>query len=167
MKIAYVSSQKRGEADRLLSELADELINNGFELRGIVKEASHSPIYQDGCDMSVRVLPDGAVIKITQNLGVGSEACRLDPSALAEAVAQVEQSSFENADLFILNKFGPEECAGRGFRSVMGKALEHGVPVLVGVGPASIPQFQAFADGLAKSLPDDAVSLLDWCLTRS
>lgn len=71
MKLAYVSSQKQGETDRLLTELADDLQAGGLELRGIVKEQNYSAIYDNGCDMYVRVLPDGPAIKITQDLGGG------------------------------------------------------------------------------------------------
>lgn len=162
MKLDYVSSQKRGETDRLLAELATELRADGLALRGLVKELSYTAAYQNGCDMSVCVLPEGPAIKITQNLGVGSDACRLDPAALAEAVAQVERCGLEGADLFILNKFGPEEAAGRGFCAAIGRALEHDIPVLVGVGAANKDAFQAFAEGLAEELPDDSGALRNW-----
>ena len=84
MKIACVTSQKRGETDRLLSEVADELQAAGKLLAGIVKVGNYSSSFANGCDMEVRVLPEGPVVKITQNLGAGSDACRLDPSAIAD-----------------------------------------------------------------------------------
>ncbi|SDX55032.1 Protein of unknown function [Ruegeria halocynthiae] len=163
MKLACVTSQKQGEIDRLLAELAAELESEGIVLSGIIKDLSYSAVHENGCDMSVRVLPAGPVIKITQNLGKGSDACRLDPMALTDAVTCVEQAGFQNVDLFILNKFGPEEAAGRGFCSVMGKALDHGIPVLVGVGKANKEAFLKFAGGLAQTLPDDETALRHWC----
>lgn len=163
MKLAYVSSQKQGETDRLLTELADDLQAGGLELRGIVKEQNYSAVYDNGCDMYVRVLPDGPAIKITQDLGEGSNACRLDPASIVEAVARVENSSFNDVDLFILNKFGPEEIAGRGFCSVLAKAVDHDIPVLVGAGIAGKEAFQEFAGGMAECLPDDAGALRNWC----
>ncbi|WP_037312344.1 DUF2478 domain-containing protein [Ruegeria halocynthiae] len=163
MKIASISSQKQGETDRLLAELATDLQSSGLKLRGIVKDLSYAALHQNGCDMSVRVLPEGPIIKITQNLGQGSDACRLDPAALVQAVAQVEQGGFDDVDLFILNKFGPEEAAGRGFRAVMGTALERDIPVLVGVSPANRQAFQTFAGGLSKELPDNREALWRWC----
>ncbi|MES0826985.1 DUF2478 domain-containing protein [Ruegeria sp. SCP11] len=162
MKLASVSSTQQGETDRILSELASDLRAAGTTLRGIVKELSYTAAYENGCDMSVRVLPDGPVIKITQDLGEGSAACRLNPVALTDAVAQVERSGFDDVDLFILNKFGPEEAAGRGFCAVMAKALEQNIPVLVGVGSANAKSFQAFAGGLAEELPADAQVLKTW-----
>lgn len=163
MKLACISSPKQGETDRLLAELAADLQLGGLRLSGIIKDMGYSSAYQNGCDMHVRVLPDGPVIKITQDLGKGSDACRLDPAALVEAVVQVEKAGFENVDLFILNKFGPEEAAGRGFCGVMGQALERDIPVLVGVGAANKQAFHAFAGGLSEDLPDDKDVLRNWC----
>ncbi|NIZ59609.1 3-dehydroquinate dehydratase [Sedimentitalea sp. CY04] len=162
MHIAYVTSQKRGETDRLLSEIADQLQAQGKSLAGIVKVQSYESQFENGCDMKVRVLPEGPVIKITQNLGAGSDACRLDPTAITEAVTRVEAGSMEQSDLFMLNKFGPEEAAGRGFCNVIGAALDDDVPVLVGVGAASVDAFKGFAGGLAVALTDDKQSILDW-----
>jgi hypothetical protein len=162
MKIAYVTSQKRGETDRLLSEIAGQLQAMHKSLVGIVKVTDYESSFENGCDMTVRVLPEGPEIKITQNLGAGSNACRLDPGAIAEAVLRVEAGLMENADLFVLNKFGPEEASGRGFCNVIGTALDRGVPVRVGVGGASIGAFEDFAGGLAVTLADDAQVILDW-----
>ena len=109
-------------------------------------------------------MPEGPVIQITQNLGAGSDACRLDPGAIVTAVSAVESGSLDKADLFILNKFGPEEAAGRGFISAIVKAMDQGIPVLVGVGTGNREAFDSFAGGLAKTLPDDADTIRDWCL---
>ena len=165
MQIAYVTSQKRGETDRLLSEVATQLQSQGKSLAGIVKVASYESSFENGCDMKVRVLPEGPDIKITQNLGTGSDACRLDPAAITEAVTRVESGSMEHSDLFMLNKFGPEEAAGRGFCTVIGAALEDNVPVLVGVGGASIKAFESFAGGLAVPVADTEQAILDWVHT--
>ncbi|EBA17282.1 hypothetical protein RSK20926_06087 [Roseobacter sp. SK209-2-6] len=163
MKIASLSSEKRGETDRLLSQLAGNLQAEGHQLAGIVKDESYEGTAANGCDMRVRVLSSGNIIQITQNLGAGSDACRLDPSAITEAVRQVEAEPLDGVELFVLNKFGPEECAGRGFCAVIGQAIETGIPVLVGVGLASREKFEAFAGGLAEALPDEETALKAWC----
>jgi len=162
MNIAYVTSLKRGETDRLLTETATQLRARGKSLTGIVKVANYKSSFDNGCDMQVRVLPKGPDIKITQNLGKGSDACRLDPAAIAEAVTRVDSGSMDRSDLFILNKFGPEEAAGRGFCTVIGTALDQGVPVLVGVGGASIKAFESFAGGLAVPVAATEQAILDW-----
>ena len=163
MKIARVTSNKQGETDRLLTGTAALLQKDGFALAGIVKDLHHVSGFENGCDMKVKVLPDGPIIQITQNLGAGSDACRLDPSAIADAVTQVENGALDDADLFILNKYCPEEVAGRGFISAIGRAVQKGVPVLVGVSGPSCASFDAFAGGLADELPDDPAALEAWC----
>ncbi|WP_113911938.1 DUF2478 domain-containing protein [Roseovarius dicentrarchi] len=162
MKMASVTSDERGAVDRLLSDIAERLQADGATLAGIVKDHSHDSRFANGCDAKVRVLPKGPVIQITQDLGAGSDACRLDPGAIAQAVATVEAASFENADLFIVNKFGPEEAAGRGFCNAIATALERGIPVLVGVGSASMPAFNEFAGGLATALAPQPGAILAW-----
>ncbi|MEP2531381.1 DUF2478 domain-containing protein [Shimia sp.] len=163
MRIGYVSSQIPGETDALLSGLANRLKSDGRNLAGIVKDTTFDSRFENGCDMKVRVLPAGPSVKITQDLGDGSGACRLDPGAIATSVARVEASALDQADLFILNKFGPEEAAGRGFCDVIGTALELGVPVLVGVGQGLIPEFETFAAGLATRVAAEEAALFEWC----
>lgn len=162
MKFAWVSSQSQGETDRLLAETAARLQDEGIGLSGIVKVPETSQIAENGCDMKVRVLPDGPIVQITQNLGKGSNACRLDPGALASTVSLVQTAGLDKAKLFILNKFGPEEASGRGFCDVIGSAIEQDIPVLVGVG-ASHQAFDQFADGLAEALDPDQDTIYRWC----
>ncbi len=163
MKIACVSATERGETDRLLAAIADRLQADGKVLAGIVKDTGHESRFENGCDMKVRVLPEGPVIDITQNLGAGSGACRLDPAGIAAAVSTVESRPFDNVDLFILNKFGPEEASGRGFCPVIAEALDRDIPVLVGVGPGTREAFDAFAGGLAEKLLPQLDVILQWC----
>jgi len=53
-------------------------------------------------------------------------------------------------------------AAGRGFCSVIGTALEYGIPVLVGVSAANKSAFDTFAGELAVTLRDDTKAILDW-----
>lgn len=162
MKMAFVTSSERGAVDRLLSDAAERLQADGAALAGIVKDQGHEGRYANGCEMKVRILPGGPVIQITQDLGAGSDACRLDPGAIAQAVALVDAQAGGAADLFILNKFGPEEAAGRGFCAAIAAALERDIPVLVGVGGASKSAFDSFAGGLATPLEPQLGAILAW-----
>jgi len=164
MKLAVLSSGVQGEIDLLLSETAGRLQDEGMRLAGVVKVLEENPAEAHACDMRLRVLPNGPRISITQSLGSGSTGCRLNPSALTEAVAAVEQNSMDSADLFILNKFGPQEAEGRGFCAVIGSALERDIPVLVGVGMGCRDAFDAFAGGTAEFLPPDGEEIHKWCV---
>ncbi len=158
MRIGYISAPGRGETDRLMSETAATLEVEGFRLNGIVKVLQEHPEGSHHCDMDVRVLSDGRSIRITQSLGKESHVCRLNPEAIAEAVAAVDQTGGGKVDAFLLNKFGPEEAEGRGFRHAIADALEKGIPVLVGLGAGEATRkgFDAFVGDLAEEVPADA-----------
>lgn len=169
MKIAAIGAEGRGETDRLISEAAAQLERDGLRLSGIVKVLQDMPEGSHNCDMDVRVLPGTKTIRITQSLGKESEGCRLNPGAIADAVASV-QTSIEDTggaapDLFVLNKFGPEEAEGRGFRAAIAAALEQDVPVLVGMsgGAGNRAAFAEFTADLAEALPADVDSIVAWC----
>jgi len=163
MKLAMVNSTVRGEIDRLLSETAAYLQAEGAQLSGVVKVLDENAAPDHTCDMDLIVLPDGPTIRITQSLGEGSTSCRLNPAAIVEAVGAVEQKDASAADMFILNKFGPQESEGRGFRGAISTALENGIPVLVGVGNPCRDAFDTFAGGMADVLPADEQVIRDWC----
>ena len=168
MKLAVVSSTVRGEIDTLMSKTATRLQASGARLSGVAKvlenNQGEAPDSADDCDMDLRVLPDGPQIRITQSLGQGSRACRLNPVALTQAVAAVEQNSAQSFDLFILNKFGPQEAEGHGFCAAIGAALERDIPVLVGVASSCREAFDTFAEGMAEDLQPDAEAIHKWCL---
>ncbi|WP_299351229.1 DUF2478 domain-containing protein [uncultured Shimia sp.] len=164
MKIGIVSAEGRGETDRLISETAMSLVAQGAQLSGIVKVLDEvQPEGSHHCDMSVRVLPGEETIKITQSLGDGSEGCRLNPEAIVEAVAAVERSAKSKTDLFVLNKFGPQEAEGRGFRDAIAAALEQGIPVLVGVTQGTRAAFNSFTAELGQALAPDNKAIETWC----
>ena len=81
MQIGYVYSDIRGETDRLLADVAARLMAEGVAVAGAVQ---HNIACDDShhCDMDVKVLPDGPVVRISQNLGAASSGCRLDAGAL-------------------------------------------------------------------------------------
>lgn len=129
-----------------------------------VSEAAHP------CEGDIFVLPDGPRLAIAQNLGPGSRGCRINPDALERAVALCEARVGGQTSLLLINKFGKQECEGRGFRNLIGEALARGVPVLVGVNKLSLEDFLAFSDGAAQQVPATEAALLEWfesCLALS
>ena len=115
MKLAYTMAPGRGDTDLILAGLAAGLGARGIRCCGTVQMNTERPD-AGPCDMDVLVLPDGPVVRISQNLGVNARGCRLDTSALETAVAQVAARLDERTDLLIINKFGRHEAEGRGFR---------------------------------------------------
>jgi nucleoside-triphosphatase THEP1 len=163
MKIAYTMSRGRGDTDLLLGRLADRLLARGCRVSGTVQINTECDA-DEPCDMDVRVLPDGPVIRISQSLGKDARGCRLDPDALETAVGLVEASLGRDADLLIINKFGKHEADGRGFRSVIGEALARDIPVLVGLNPLNEERFQEFAGGMAEDVRATVEDLERWAI---
>lgn len=160
MKIAYLKSRKTVDVNSLLAQLAARLLDEGLRVVGTTQ--TNTPRTDTHkCDMDVRVLPDGDIIRISQNLGPNSRGCQLDPDALEHAVAAT-LARLEGADLLIVNKFGKHEADGRGFREVIAAAIDKGVPVLVGTNGLNLDAFLEFTAGEAESLKPDLTDLVTW-----
>lgn len=161
MKLAYTMAPGRGDTDLILSKVADELAACGLRCCGTVQinneRADTAP-----CDMDVRVLPDGPILRISQDLGRSARGCRLNPAALETAVGLVAAELSSGADVLIINKFGKYEAEGRGFRDVIAEAVAIDVPVLVGLNAVNRQAFDIFAGGMAIQLPPEPVALKAW-----
>ena len=161
MRIGYLSAEGVGGTDLLLHDLATRAAARGLRLCGTVQTNSDCGPDRP-CDMDVRILPDGPVIRISQSLGPGARGCRLDPDALEQAVAQTAARLGAGCDLLIVNKFGKVEADGGGFRSLIGEALGRDIPVLAGLNPAQRAAFDSFTEGMAEELEPDLSSVWAW-----
>ena len=160
MKIAYTMALGRGDTDLLLFQIAESLASGGYRTCGTVQintERGTGP-----CDMDVKVLPDGPVLRISQDLGPSSKGCRLDPDALETAVGLVTENLASGADVLIVNKFGKHEAGGRGFRSAIGDAISQDMPVLVGINALNFDAFQDFVGPDAVRLEPIKQDILTW-----
>lgn len=166
MQIACTLAPGRGDADLLLESVARQLLARGIRVCGTVQINSERPD-AGPCDMDIRVLPAGPTLRISQDLGKASRGCRLDPAALESAVALVEASLRDGADILLINKFGKHEAEGRGFRAAIGEAAARGIPVLVGLNRLNATAFHDFAGGLATEIAPTPDALLAWALKAS
>ena len=162
MKLGYVTLQGRGRIDQLLAEVVDRLEAHGVALAGTVQtniERSDRP----RCDMDLRLLPDGPVVRISVDRGAQARGCRLDAGVLEQSVLWVS-NALDGAQMLVVNKFGKQEAEGKGLAGTIADALERGLPVLVGVNGLNLPAFLEFAGGMARELTPDAARAADWCL---
>ncbi len=161
MRLAFTMTHGRGDLDPLLHDVARAAMARGLRLAGVVQVNSDRPGCAR-CDMDAIVLPDGPVIRISQSLGREARGCRLDAAGLEAAVAAAEVRLAQGVDLLIVNKFGKQEAAGRGFRPVIAAALEAGADVLVGVSALNLAALRAFTGDIAVGIPAERGRLLDW-----
>jgi len=166
MHLAFIPATARGAVDATLCDIARALARQGRRLAGVVQDRPDAG-GRHRCDRDLRDLSHGRRLSISQALGSGSTACRLDPAALEVAAAEVAAGfDRDGAELLIVNRFGKLEAAGRGFCPLIVRALEGGIPVLVGVNDVNRPAFDDFAAGLAVELRDDVAAVLVWARAR-
>lgn len=161
MRLGYVSLPVRGANDLFLSDIA-QVLQAQLRLCGAV-QANTTRTDRRKCDMDLKLLPAGKVLRISEDRGALARGCTLDNGALVQAVAMTE-AALPDAEFLIVNKFGKTEAGGQGFAPVIGEAMCRGIPVLVGVNTLNLPAFHAFAAGLAEQLPEDLGQATDWCL---
>ncbi len=165
MNLAYVSLEGRGNTDLFLMGVAQRLHAQGMRLAGCVQSNIERPD-RAKCDMDLRVLPDGPILRISEDRGSLARGCILDSGALEQTVFEVDRR-LAGAELLIVNKFGKRESEGKGLVPVIAAALGEGLPVLVGVNGLNLPTFLAFCDNQATPLPADPDQVVEWCRASS
>lgn len=117
------------------------------------------------CDVVLEDIVSGHRTPLFDDRGPGARGCRLDIAALLEAVMEIERSFEINPSLLVLNKFGKVEAEGGGMCGVIAKALERGIPVVIGVPARNLEAWRGFADEFSTELPADTDQIERW-LTR-
>jgi nucleoside-triphosphatase THEP1 len=143
----------------MLARVATRLMAEGMPVAGAVQH--NIACDRQHCDMDLQVLPEGPVVRISQNLGAESQGCRLDAGALETAVVAVA-ARMGGARLLIVNKFGKHEAEGRGFRDLVAEAAGQGIPVLIGINDQNKAAFAAFAGDLAEPVAATEEAVLAW-----
>lgn len=161
MKLAYVTLQGRSRTDALIGAVAAVLTADGVRLAGTV-QSNHERPDRRKCDMDLMVLPDGPVVRISEDRGDLARGCTLDSGALEQTVFAV-QKRLDGAEVLIVNKFGKREAEGKGLVPVIAEALERGMPVLIGVNGLNLAAFLAFAGEAVFALPFDEMAIAGWC----
>jgi hypothetical protein len=163
--LAAVSLAGKGETDQFLAQVVALLQARGVRLAGTVQTNSLRPD-RPRCDMDLRILPDGPVLRISEDRGALARGCRLHLGALEQAVVEIE-ARLDGAGLLVVNKFGKREAEGKGLVPVIALAIGRGIPVLVGVNGLNLAALRDFAGGLLGELPADVAAVVDWAMTHA
>ena len=162
MDLGFIVPPKIISGDDLLVQAAQEMRKLGLRLAGVVQ---HNPLAKGAgrCEMVLEILRANDQLLISQDLGPMSKGCRLNASALEQAVGLVMTSlAQQKSDMLIINKFGKQEVDGRGFRPAIAMALEEEVPVLVMVRPESLQNFQDFIGDIGQEIVPDLQAIMLW-----
>lgn len=139
----------------VIGRIAEAAQRHGLRVAGMIQKDERRPDRRR-CDMSLVDLADGTEIRISEDRGKDTRGCRLDHGALEQAAFLAARSleATPPPDLLVLSKFGKREIEGHGFRQVVERAVEIGVPVLVGVGNDHVEGFLAFAGEYGRVVTD-------------
>lgn len=161
---AAVLYDEGAAGDLFLASVARSLQAMGYRLAGVVQTNEQ---YDSlcACDMTLSDLTSGAEIRISQRLGRFARGCRLDSAKLAEAVGLAEAGFETGVDLVILNKFGKSESHGSGFLPLLVRAVEAGIPVLVGLNKLNLEGWSQFTGGEGLLLSADETEVMGWLAT--
>lgn len=112
--------------------------------------------------MEVVDVATGTRVRISQDLGAGSNACCLDPSGLVEAAALLRRSLEDGVDLLIANKFAGMEADGKGLAPDVFEAMAEGVPVVMLVSRRYLDKWEALSGGVGQRLAPRMEDLWAW-----
>lgn len=159
--IAAIVYKPTDNVEDILVDVARTLAARGVTLGGVLQHAI-ATVTEDPCAMELEDLASGERFALSQELGSGSEACRLDPASLAHAAMAVRAAVDRGVELIMINKFGAQEMLGSGLRTEMGVAVMAGIPLLTAVGERFLDDWKAFTGDESALLTPDVGSVLDW-----
>ncbi|MDR3461043.1 MAG: DUF2478 domain-containing protein [Beijerinckiaceae bacterium] len=160
-RIIALQGAESAAIQRLLAKFAARRKHEGIRVAGAVEVVSEGDGGSCG-SLALTNLSDGAIIRISQDLGPGSTSCNIDPAGLAEACAAVERDIARGADLVVLSKFGKQEAARGGLGDAFRASIEAGLPVVTAVSPAMAEPWQSFAGGLSAFIQAEEARLEAW-----
>jgi hypothetical protein len=147
------------DPDEILRGFAHDLNARDYRAVGLVQQGHHC---LDAPKLSDVLVHTGEELQLFQNLGACAAGCRLDVGQLLDAGSQVARAIDEGADLVIINRFGRQECEGKGLSHLIERALSADIPVVIAVPSRRFADWIKFADGMSVKLRCDREALDAW-----
>ena len=166
LNLAAIVYRPDDDVDALLAAFADDLMQKGHRLGGIVQRNIRSE-HGRRERMDVIDLMTGNALRICQNLGTGAAACKLNAGALAEAAMAVTRAVAANVELVVVNKFSKQEATGRGLRAEVAEAVAVGQPLLIAVRGDCWSTWMDFTGGFGTKLACERRTIDGWWQERS
>jgi molybdopterin-guanine dinucleotide biosynthesis adapter protein len=158
--LGVILHDQRRQAEDLLSRFAAALVARGVDVGGLVQRTTKEPNGKNR--MELIDIRTGAVYRISQNLGPGSDACCLNPGGLSEASLVIRREIDHRPELLVINKFAGEEAEGHGLAPDMFEAIAQGMPVLTTLSRRREPRWQLLTGGAGTMLPPREEALWAW-----
>ena len=157
--LAAMVYERDQDPDEVLRDFASDLNARGYRAVGLVQTGHHC---LDAPRLSAMLVHTGEQLQLLQNLGACATGCRLDVGQLMDAGAQIASAIDRGADLVIVNRFGRQECEGKGLLYLVERALSADIPVVIAVPSHRFADWIRFADGMSVKLRCDRKALDAW-----
>lgn len=151
MPITALVHEESAHAARVLRQVARGLSEKGLRLSGLLQSARTEA--GEACAMVLENIATGREMAISEERGADAEGCSLVVGHLLAAAEEVGAGLDDAPDLLVLNKFGKTEGEGGGLRTLIARALERGIPILIAVPQAQLDNWRAFAGDYAVEIP--------------
>lgn len=139
------------EFDIFLRDQTAAMTRHGLRLAGLIQHRRAVPGRRK-CDIELEDLATGLRHGISEDRGAGAQGCTLDADGLLRACDAAGGGLDGGTDLLVLSRFGKAEIEGGGCRGLIARALDLGVPVLIGVPENHLAAFREFTGGLAHEI---------------
>lgn len=162
-RICFVVYDRGEHPDAMLDKVVHRLNAAGMHVAGLRQEGRSG----DALSCATLVLEDiatGRRIQIFERRGTQARGCRLDASGLAIAAGWVREAIQTRPDVLFINRFGRQECEGRGLLAEIGAAVEAEIPIVVAINKRLLPKWSAFAGEDSAFITADPEQLEAWCL---
>lgn len=156
--LAALVYEQGQDPDRILWDFAADLNAGGYLAVGLVQLGR-------GCletSWSAKLVHTGEELPLLQDLGACAGGCRLDVDRLLEAGQRIACAIDQGADIVIVNRFGRQECEGKGLSHLVARALEADIPVVIAVPSHRFAGWIKFAEGMSVKLRCDRRALDAW-----
>lgn len=165
LAVAAVVYGPGSRIEEFFARLAARLQAEGVRVSGLLQHSLRTR-EEDRCTFEMEDLGQGVRYRISQDLGAGSDACSIDPTAVASASAVLRRSILDAPDVVMVNKFGALEAAGEGLREEMNAIVAAGLPMLTTVNAEQLEDWRAYVGTHTAELPMDLDAVMAWVRDR-
>jgi nucleoside-triphosphatase THEP1 len=145
------------DPDAVLRSFASDLIARGHRVVGMVQSGHCAD-----SSLSAILLHNGEKLLLSQDFDPAAQGCRLDLARLQNAGMRIADALAYGADLVIINRFGKRERNGKGLSSLIERALDADIPVVIAVGKDHFADWIKFAGGMSVKLGCERSALDAW-----
>jgi hypothetical protein len=135
------------DPDEILRDFAADLNARGFRVVGMVQVGQCAD-----SSLSAVLVHSGEKLLLAQNPDPLAKGCRLDLGRLQDAAMRVAGAMESGAELVIINRFGKRERDGKGLASLIDRAVEADIPVVIAVSREHFAEWIKFAGGMSVKL---------------